>query len=474
MYLIIDNPNQEVTIKSTIQIFFKVSKVVTVNEVVGKICLKSCVHDNIAKAVLYVDGNEMLVETYEDSNIDYARKRCMFVLLSKYTKQEPKWGMFVGIRPAKKVSELIEDGMNYDEIEKYLSERYFIHKDKILLAYNVAVSENNIIKDNKQDEYSLYVGIPFCPTRCSYCSFTSFQSSKYIKSGMMEQYIDMLIKELEYVREFDKNNKLVTVYIGGGTPTSISNELLEKLLSEINKFDMNNIKEFTVEAGRVDTLDREKLETILNNNVDRISINAQTMNNETLKHINRNHTKEQFVDMFKLAREVGHSNINVDVIVGLPNETVVDITNTMNEIIKLNPENITIHTLTIKNGATIKVSNEYEQLLQSRQVEEMLESAKSLCEENGYKPYYMYRQKNMIGEQGTENIGYTKVNKPCLYNVQIMEEKQTIISCGAGAVTKVVDIASNKIERVFNLKGVEEYIVRHDEIIERKRVGLGL
>lgn len=284
----------------------------------------------------------------------------------------------------------------------------------------------------------------------------------------MDIYVDALLKEIDSVSELvSKNNwNVQTIYIGGGTPTSLSAGQLDALLGRLDgKFNFSNLNEITVEAGRPDTITRDKLEIIKRYGVDRISINPQTMNHETLKTIRRMHSPEQIVESFKLAREVRFNNINMDIIVGLPGENETHITKTMDEILKLNPESLTVHTMSIKRASSLNENIEEYRLTEAKTIQNMLDIAKNYSEKMDMHPYYMYRQKNILGN--FENVGYCKPNCEGIYNIQIMEEKQTILALGAGATSKIV-FDDNRIERIFNVKNVEEYIKRIDEMIERK------
>lgn len=393
-------------------------------------------------------------------------KMSLFKALKKIINKDIPWGILTGIRPTKIVHEMLENKVGLDEIFKVLTQEYEIREDKAHLLIEIAQKEINIIKNTPNNSISLYVGIPFCPTRCLYCSFTSNSMEKY--SHLMDIYVDALLKEIDSVSELvSKNNwNVQTIYIGGGTPTSLSAGQLDVLLGRLDgKFNFSNLNEITVEAGRPDTITRDKLEIIKRYGVDRISINPQTMNHETLKTIRRMHSPEQIVESFKLAREVGFNNINMDIIVGLPGENETHITKTMDEILKLNPESLTVHTMSIKRASSLNENIEEYRLTEAKTIQNMLDIAKNYSEKMDMHPYYMYRQKNILGN--FENVGYCKPNCEGIYNIQIMEEKQTILALGAGATSKIV-FDGNRIERIFNVKNVEEYIKRIDEMIERK------
>ncbi|MBO5386996.1 MAG: coproporphyrinogen dehydrogenase HemZ [Lachnospiraceae bacterium] len=357
-------------------------------------------------------------------------------------------------------------GQDDEAVENYVKV-YEVSDKKAQLATKVAEKELSLISDIDVDnDYCLYVGIPFCPTRCLYCSFTSYPIAQYEKKAA--EYIKTLKKELDYIAEVYKDKRLVSVYIGGGTPTSISHELLDELLTHIDSaFDLSQCKEFTVEAGRPDSITKDKLMVMKNHNISRISINPQTMNDETLKVIGRAHTVEQTVEAFKLARECGFDNINMDLIAGLPGEDIKSMENTLAQIKELAPESLTVHSLAIKRAANLKQQlGEYAEEIH-QDVNEMLDVVSDVAAELGMEPYYLYRQKNIGGN--LENVGYSKEGLECLYNILIMEEITDIIAAGAGASTKVTYHAENRVERVENCKSVDDYITRFDEMLERKK-----
>jgi len=316
-----------------------------------------------------------------------------------------------------------------------------------------------------ENGYSLYIGIPFCPTTCLYCSFTSFPIGKW--QGRTELYLNALFWEMEYVAEKMRGRVLDTIYFGGGTPTSLSPEDLDAILNKVEStFPMDQVKEFTVEAGRPDSITREKLEVLRKHGITRISINPQTMKQETLDLIGRRHTVEQVKETFRLARELGFDNINMDLIVGLPEEDEEDVRATMEEIKKLGPDSLTVHSLAIKRAARLNMFREKYGNLKITGTQEMIDMTARYAKEMGMEPYYLYRQKNMAGN--FENVGYSTPGKACIYNILIMEEKQTIMACGAGTTTKVVFPAENRLERAENVKEVEQYIDRVEEMLLRK------
>ena len=374
------------------------------------------------------------------------------------------WGVMSGIRPAKVVRQYFEDGYSYDEIKEILINLYDVCEEKAELAIEVSKNEKIILSEIKENSVSLYIGIPFCPTRCLYCSFVSTdikKSGKYI-----EDFVRLLCEEIkETARVLKECNLFVqNIYIGGGTPTSITHIQLRKILKSINEnIDLKNINEFTVEAGRPDTITLEKLKVLKQNGVNRISINPQTMNDVTLKKIGRCHTAELTKNAFKMARDEGFLNINMDLIAGLPDETPEMFFYSLDEVIKLNPENITVHSMCVKKAADLNVSNL--ELTKSKDMNRMLSYTQNKMKKTNRVPYYMYRQKNISGN--LENVGYSTKETMSFYNINIMEEAQTIIALGGGGVTKVV--MGDRIERIFNFKDPYEYINRFDEILEKKQ-----
>lgn len=394
-------------------------------------------------------------------------KRQVYRVLTEYTGQEPPWGILTGIRPAKIVHEMLDRRLEKEQIIQKLINYYFVSRNKATLLYEVALSENAVLDSSDADMVSIYIGIPFCPTRCLYCSFTSNPVKKYEK--MIGSYISALVKEIKSVGRMlaDRKLKVQSIYIGGGTPTAIEAQYLEELLKEIEvTFCMDAVQEYTLEAGRPDSISEEKLKLIAKSKVSRISINPQTMKDETLVRIGRSHTSAEIIEAFELARKLGFSNINMDIIAGLPGENLNDFLYTLEEIKKLSPESITVHTMSVKRASRLnKEKNSYD-LTDGAEVAKMVDAAHGFITKTGLKPYYLYRQKNILGN--LENIGYSRPGAESIYNIQIMEERQTILALGAGATTKIVYPKENRIERIFNVKSVEEYISRVDEMIQRK------
>lgn len=398
-------------------------------------------------------------------------KRTLYRLLSEYTGVELPWGNLTGIRPTKIPMALLEEGKSEEEIARYMKETYFTSDEKIKLSIEIAERELELLhKLDYEEGYSLYIGIPFCPTTCLYCSFTSYSLAAW--KNRMDEYLDALEKELDYTAVKFAHKKLNSIYIGGGTPTTLNPKQLDRLIRKIKcSFDLSDLVEFTVEAGRPDSITKEKLMVLRNHDISRISINPQTMKQETLDLIGRHHTVQQTIDSFYLARELGFDNINMDLIVGLPGESLSDVADTMEVIRKLAPDNLTVHSLAIKRAARLNIQRERYQDFEIVNTADHIALTSKVAEEMGLFPYYLYRQKNMAGN--FENVGYAAPGKAGVYNVLIMEEKQSIVACGAGASTKRVWVQPNpdgthRIERAENVKDVAQYIARIDEMIERK------
>ncbi len=375
------------------------------------------------------------------------------------------WGNLVGIRPVKRVVKMFSDGLNEAEIRKILQNEYAVSDRKIDLALSIAKTEMDVMKVVPEKTVSLYIDIPFCPSRCVYCSFASMPVSEM--KDFIEPYLNALFLELDTIYKIitDLNLKIASVYIGGGTPTSILSIELDNLLYKIkNTFDLSSCLEFTIEAGRPDTITESKLDVMQNYGVDRISINPQSMNEKTLKVIGRRHTVSQIYDAYALARKYNFKSINMDVIAGLPQESVSDFRYTMDAICELNPENITVHTMSIKRAAKLNQDQDFAGLPEGADVSEMIDYAHEKLAGCGYRPYYLYRQKNILGN--LENTGFSRDHTEGIYNICMMEEIRSVISAGVGAVTKLV--RGEWIERIFNVKDVREYLNRAEEMRKRK------
>ena len=395
-------------------------------------------------------------------------KRTMFKVLQNRLNTYVPWGILTGIRPVKIVHTLLDEQKSDEEIREILKNKYYIMDEKIDLALEIAKRERLFIYPIDKNKISLYVGIPFCPTRCYYCSFPANPLKQF--GHLRKEYVDKLIVEIQGMAKIlkDTNKEIETLYIGGGTPTALESEELDTLITSLYKeLDLSTIKEFTVEAGRPDSITRGKLEVLKKHNVSRISINPQTMNDETLDKIGRAHSVSDIVDCFNMAREIGFNNINMDLILGLVDEDLAMVRKTLEEIKKLSPESLTVHTLAVKRASNLKENLDKYELTRYEEMIKMIDLSMECAKDMGLNPYYMYRQKHMLGN--LENIGYAKEGYECIYNIQIMEEKQSNYALGAGSISKFVYVDEDRIERVENVKNVEQYIDRVDEMIERKR-----
>ena len=429
--------------------------------------------ENTAKATLYFCGKVYnSVKKIERINQNADKDAELFLAIAVYecfvsaTNYKPDWGILTGIRPAKLLSRL-KKTMGDTNAENYFKNYLMVNGKKLNLTLEALKGEGEITSLSKPDSFSLYISIPFCPTRCSYCSFVSHSVEHAEK--LIPQYVEFLCKELEITAKIAKENKLrlETVYMGGGTPTTLSPLQLHTVLKTVeDNFDLSGVREYTVEAGRPDTVTKEKLEVIKSFGVTRISINPQTMNDEVLKTIGRKHTVKQTVEAFNLARECGFNNINTDLIAGLPNDTFESFKNTVNEVITLNPESVTVHSLSMKRSSGMTKLNQIPDITVGKTASKMVDFAYNTLSQNGIRPYYMYRQSKTVGN--LENVGYSKKGYESLYNVFIMDETHTILACGASAVTKLRQPLGDYIERIFNYKYPYEYINKFDEILNRK------
>lgn len=407
-----------------------------------------------------------LTEKLEVGAYKNALKRFLYTSLREETGISLPWGNLTGIRPTKIAMTMMEQGKSDEEIKAFLREEHFVSGEKIELGMEIAKRESEILSRlHYEDGYSLYIGIPFCPTTCLYCSFTSFPISVW--KDRVADYLTALEKELEAVARMYEGRILDTVYIGGGTPSSLSAEELDRLLTKLKvTFDFRTVQEFTVEAGRADSITEEKLRVLYRHGVTRISVNPQTMKQETLQLIGRHHTVEQVIEAFRMAREIGFTNINMDIILGLPEETEEDVVHTIEAIKELDPDSLTVHSLAVKRASKLGKWIEENGITAYNNTEETMKIAAQGAKDMDMVPYYLYRQKNMSGN--FENVGYSKEDKYGIYNILIMEEKQTIVACGAGTITKRV-YPDGRIERCDNVKDVGLYIEKIEEMIERKR-----
>ena len=407
----------------------------------------------------------------------YINKK-LYQTLVKKTGEEHAWGNMTGVRPTKMIMERLEEGSSEEEIIRYMHDTYVVSEKKAMLGIEIAKREKaQLDKLDYENGYSLYIGIPFCPTTCSYCSFTSYPVAKW--QDRMDEYVDALLKELAFIAEVSKEKHLNAIYMGGGTPTTLSAQQMDRVLSFLEEhFSFEHLKEYTIEAGRPDSITEDKLRVIRKHGVGRISINPQTMQQKTLDAIGRKHTVEEIKEAYALARETGFDNINMDIIAGLPGEDISDMEDTLAQIAQMKPDSLTVHSLAIKRAARMEMRDLHRDVKETHDIlSGMIEKAAKTAEEMELFPYYLYRQKNIAGN--FENVGYAKVDKAGIYNILIMEEKQSIIAAGAGASTKIVlknpipmpGSKKKKMTRLIrqeNVKAVDAYIDRIDEMIERK------
>jgi len=408
-------------------------------------------------------SHDFIFNGNDDKNIT---KEDIYDTLSRLTGMKPPWGIVTGIRPVKMTGEIMESLGSFEKTRERLTGYYRINEEKADKAIMMYDYQQRTAGKPPQDSASIYIGIPFCPTRCLYCSFASNQKDM----DEIRRYLDALHKEIDFVGAAMRREGLhaETLYIGGGTPTTPETADLNRLLVHAaEEFAGPDLKEFTLEAGRPDTITEEKMACALEAGVDRISINPQTMKDATLELIGRQHDSKEVRKAFAVARKAGIPVVNADVIAGLPGETVFDFAETLKELMALGPENITVHTLAVKRASRLAGIDKDYHYRMADTVAEMLDHAGQEMYEAGYTPYYLYRQKHMAGAQ--ENTGYARPGTECIYNVRIMDEHQTVIAMGAGGISKVYYADENRLERVPNVSNYEIYIERLDEMIERKR-----
>ena len=454
------------------RIFLPYEKIAVLNEIVTDNIYAVCTLEELTcNAYLNFFGKEFRETLVSPDNSEKEKEltlaTALFNCFVNATDYKSEWGLLTGVRPAKLFSRLIKTN-GAKAAEDYFKNRLLVSDEKTSLCSETAVSEEEIVEKNSKNSFSLYISIPFCPSRCSYCSFVSHSVDKAGK--LIDGYVDLLCKEIEETGKIarDANLKLETVYIGGGTPVAISAKQIAQIMASVKEnFDLSEISEYTVEAGRPDAIDKDKLIAIKQGGATRISVNPQTMNNAVLREIGRNHTAEQTVAALALAREVGFDNINMDLMAGLPTDTVESFKQTLHTLLELDPESITVHSLSVKRASNISRENTLPEIETGKVASEMVRYARKTLSEKGIVPYYMYRQSKTVGN--LENVGYAKKGFEGLYNVYIMDETHTILACGASAVTKLREPGGNFIERIFNFKYPYEYISRFSEIIERKQ-----
>lgn len=435
---------------------------------------KSADFINLFAAVYYEDSSYEnkktvrlceLEDESEGRETEHLLAGLLFESYCSFTNYRPEWGILTGIRPAK-LFRRFEENTGLRKTVRFFNDRFKVRQDKLDLLEKTAHSENNIINRSSCNSVSIYISIPFCPSRCSYCSFVSHSIER--AAELIPEYLEKLIYEIKYTAKIVSrlNLKVETVYVGGGTPTTLTAEQLDLLMNVVRECFGYDFQELTVEAGRPDTVTIEKLKVLKHYKIDRISINPQTMNNEVLKKIGRRHTAEQVLSAFNLARDLNFNNINMDLIAGLPGDVLSTFKNTVESIIKLAPESVTVHALSLKRSAGLVTRDTLFKYTDETAASEMVSYAEQMLEKNGILPYYMYRQSKTVGN--LENVGYARPGFEGLYNVYIMDETHTILACGASAVSKLKSQTDKKIERIFNFKYPYEYINRFEEIINRK------
>jgi len=470
MNLYVKNHNFHFELENLTRLFFPNEKITVIRDfsepqppyIYTEVSDKITISVNIGS----FNKSETVVKKLADDDNELVSAQLLYKLLCDFTGLTQPWGILTGVRPVKLLRRLAEESNEEQAVKKFEND-FFVSNEKIALSRETEHNERKILELSKPESFSLYVGIPFCPSRCSYCSFVMASIERAEK--LIEPYTKLLCEEIKRTAEIANKLglRLETVYFGGGTPTTLSAEQLDTVLGTVNNsFDMSTCREFTVEAGRPDTIDIAKLFALKENKVDRISINPQTVNDEVLKTIGRKHTAQQFFDAFELARKCGFDNINTDLIAGLPTDTTESFKNSLDSIVRLNAECITVHTLCMKRASRLTTEGVTLDLQQARDAREMLAYTQNILGQNEYIPYYMYRQSRMVGN--LENVGWSKKGFESLYNVYVMDETHTILACGSGGVTKLKRNNPDYLERIFNFKYPYEYIDRFDELIQRK------
>lgn len=470
MNLYVKNHNFHFELENLTRLFFPNEKITVIRDfsepqppyIYTEVSDKITISVNIGS----FNKSETAVKKLADDDNELVSAQLLYKLLCDFTGLTQPWGILTGVRPVKLLRRLAEESSEEQAVKKFEKD-FFVSNEKIALSRETEHNERKILELSKPESFSLYVGIPFCPSRCSYCSFVMASIERAEK--LIEPYTKLLCEEIKRTAEIANKLglRLETVYFGGGTPTTLSAEQLDTVLKTVSKsFDMSTCREFTVEAGRPDTINIAKLFALKENKVDRISINPQTVNDEVLKTIGRKHTAQQFFDAFELARKCGFDNINTDLIAGLPTDTPESFKNSLDSIVRLNAECITVHTLCMKRASRLTTEGVTLDLQQARDAREMLAYTQNILGQNEYIPYYMYRQSRMVGN--LENVGWSKRGFESLYNVYVMDETHTILACGSGGVTKLKRNNPDYLERIFNFKYPYEYIDRFDELIQRK------
>ncbi len=475
MILEILNHTYQYELEKLVRIFYPNEKITVVFEAArdteGQTVIQTQIADAKAFAAFCGDADtvEKSAPLSEGCDPELVLATLVYEILIEETGYQPKWGVLTGIRPSKLLITL-QNEMGKDAARRYFTEHFFVSEEKTALAESVAAREDAIIRSSRPNSCSLYVSIPFCPTRCSYCSFVSHAVTSATAKKLIPDYVALLQKEIEMTGKTAKalGLRLESVYFGGGTPTTLSADELHMLLTAVEQsFDLSAVREYTVEAGRPDTVTPEKFEVLKNGGVTRVSINPQTFNDAVLREIGRCHTSEMTEAAFAMARQAGFDNINMDFIAGLPTDTLESFEQSIDKALLLAPENITVHTLSLKRSSNLGTHKEQIARTQGILADKMLHYAYRNLVGNAYFPYYMYRQSKTLGN--LENTGYAKDGFECIYNIFMMEECHTVFAVGAGAVTKLKAPHGKEIERIFNYKYPYEYISGFSEILKRKQ-----
>ena len=466
-------------------LFFEETEIIKVKDDAADIMINFSLVENdfiSVSAVLNDKEGQSFTESYKKEflpsqsekekfkQIKNAVAHVYLVLLQNWTGITQKWGILTGIRPTKLLHRKVQEGVPQEIAHQQLKDDYLITDEKINLMQQIVDRQLAIVPDlyDLQKEVSIYIGIPFCPTKCAYCTFPAYAING--RQGSVDSFLGGLHYEIREMGEWLKTNgvRITTVYYGGGTPTSITAEEMDMLYEEMYASfpDVENIREITVEAGRPDTITPEKLEVLKKWKIDRISINPQSYTQETLKAIGRHHTVKETIDKYHLAREMGMNNINMDLIIGLPGEGMTEFTHSLAETEKLMPESLTVHTLSFKRASEMTKNKDKYKVADRNEVEQMMNLATKWTDSHGYVPYYLYRQKNILGN--LENVGYAFPNQESIYNIMIMEEQQTIIGLGCGAASKFIDPKTGKITQFANPKDPKTYNESFEAYTEEK------
>ena len=467
MKLLVINHKFHYEMEKLVRIFMPDEKIQVVYEDCDDYNLLTSVTEEIEVVINFDNFSKTLTSPLCEDN-EMQMGRMVYSLFGEYTGFYPKWGVLTGVRPSKLLINT-EKQMGREKTEEYFKKDLLVSDEKFNLARTVADCEEKIIATSEPKSMSLYISIPFCPSRCSYCSFVSHSVENDKARNLLPEYVSLLKKEISETGKIAQKIgvKLESIYIGGGTPTTLSAEQLKTIIDAVkDSFDLSTCREFTVEAGRPDTITEEKLIVIKNSPVDRISINPQTFNNSVLETVGRKHSAEDTIRIFNLARKIGFDNINMDLIAGLPTDTLDGFKYSLDTAIELDPENITVHNLAVKRASGIGQNSPEIAVKNATLASRMLDYAYGKLS-GKYHPYYMYRQSKSAGS--LENVGWAKDGTECIYNIFMMEECHTILSCGGGAVTKLKAPNESEIERIFNFKYPFEYISGYEELRERKK-----